>query len=110
PESAWISSRMSANRLDLPLPLGPMRPTFWPGCTFIEASCSSTLAARRRVTLPIRSMGVVDDDRSVVGEDLVVVDGGGARLLRDGGRGDLVVDAPADVAHAGVSELHPPGE
>jgi hypothetical protein len=42
PESACNSRRTSAKRLDLPLPLGPMSPTFWPGWTFIVARSSST--------------------------------------------------------------------
>src|SRR4051812_22492087 len=55
PASACSSPRMSAKRLDLPAPLGPTRPAFWPGWTFIDASCSRTRAARRRVRSVMRS-------------------------------------------------------
>jgi hypothetical protein len=41
----------SANRLDLPAPLRPTRPTFSPGLMVALTRLSSTLALRRKVTL-----------------------------------------------------------
>src|SRR4051812_3086826 len=130
PASAWSSPRTSANRLDLPAPFGPTRPTFCPGWTFIDASSRRTRAARRRVMLEMRSTDwtptyagaghgdcldpdfivVIDGYRRVIGKPRVVEDLRLSRLLRDPRRGDLVVDPPAEVLLARLAEGEPPSE
>src|SRR5512134_2661067 len=52
---------------------------------------------------------VIDDQRRVVGEALVDVDRRRACPRRDAGRGDLVVDAPADVLLPRLATVRPPG-
>src|SRR5690606_26605716 len=48
PWSGWSWSRSMANRLDLPLPLAPVRPTFQPGWICSVAASMRTLAPRAR--------------------------------------------------------------
>src|SRR5215470_16818741 len=54
-------------------------------------------------------MVVVDRQRRVVGEALVLVDPRALRLRGNAGRGDLVVDAPADVLLPRLAAVRPPG-
>src|SRR5207237_3334658 len=115
PASECSSPRTSANRLDLPLPFAPTSPTFWPGCTYIDACSRSTRAPRRSVMSSMRSIYlgrvvVIDRERRMVREPGLHADGGLLRALRDAGRGDLVVDAPTDIALARAAELVPPRE
>ena len=52
---------------------------------------------------------VIDADRGVVGESFVFVNAGLTGAGGDAGRGDLVVDAPADVLGPGLAAIAPPG-
>src|SRR5699024_6330646 len=52
---------------------------------------------------------VVDDQRRVVGEALVLVDRDGVRPGGDAGGGDVVIDAPAHVLGPGLAAVAPPG-
>src|SRR6185295_672979 len=57
----------------------------------------------------LKLMVVVDDERRVVGETLRLVDRLAPRRGGDARRGDLVVDAPADVLLPGLAAVRPPG-
>ncbi|MOA20172.1 hypothetical protein D3C78_1405990 [compost metagenome] len=50
PPSSVSSPVNKANRVDLPAPLRPTRPTFSPGLMVVVTWLSSTLADRRKVT------------------------------------------------------------
>src|SRR4030065_290439 len=52
---------------------------------------------------------VVDRQRCMIGELLVLVDALLLRRLRDAGRGDLIIDAPAYVLGIGLTAVRPPG-
>src|SRR5512147_2944689 len=52
---------------------------------------------------------VVDDQRRVIREAPVLVDRHRVRMGGDARRGDLVVDAPADVLRPGLAPVRPPG-
>src|SRR5258706_12837461 len=69
------------------------------------------LRQSRSAVLPSALEGVVIVDRQgrVVGEALLLVDRFLARRGGDAGRGDLVVDAPADVLRPGLAAVRPPG-
>src|SRR4051812_4594812 len=59
---------------------------------------------------PLRERAViVDRQRRMVGKAPALVDRLLARLRRDAGRGDLVVDAPADVLRPRLAAIGPPG-
>ena len=53
PASACNSPRRSANRLDFPQPLGPIKPTLWPAWTVALAPSSRRLTPRASVRLEI---------------------------------------------------------
>src|SRR6056297_1113985 len=57
PASAWRVSSNSWNRLDLPLPLAPVTPTFQPAARVKEASSNNRRGPRRRLTLRKLSIG-----------------------------------------------------
>src|SRR5512135_1641634 len=52
---------------------------------------------------------IVDDEGGVVGKAAPLVDRLAHGGLRHAGRGDLVVDAPADVLRPGLAAVRPPG-
>src|SRR5712671_70410 len=52
---------------------------------------------------------IIDRQGRVVGEALLLVDRFLVRRGGDAGRGDLVVDAPADVLRPGLAAVRPPG-
>src|SRR5689334_20459853 len=51
---------------------------------------------------------IVDRERRVVGEAPALVDRLSQRARRDAGRGDLVIEAPADVLGPGAATVRPP--
>src|SRR5262245_3273305 len=64
----------------------------------------------RLLTAPLAQLVlIVDGERSVVGEALRLVDRLLLRGARHAGRGDLVVDAPADVLLPRLAAVRPPG-
>src|SRR4051812_44445074 len=71
----------------------------------------SLLRQSRGAVLPFALEGIVIIDRQgrVVREALLLVDRFLARRDGDAGRGDLVVDAPADVLRPGLAAVRPPG-
>ena len=56
-----------------------------------------------------RSVGVIDNQRRVIGEALRLVDSGHLRPRGDAGRGDLAIDAPADILGPCLAAIRPPG-
>src|SRR3990170_1639094 len=67
--------------------------------------CGSLLRQPRRLELAV----IVDRERRVIREAAPLVDRGLERFRGDAGRGDLVVDAPADVLRPGLAAVRPPG-
>src|SRR4051812_45963818 len=57
----------------------------------------------------LKDVLILDRQRRVVGEALLLVDRFLACLRRDARRRDLVVDAPADVLRPGLPAVRPPG-
>ena len=56
-----------------------------------------------------RSVGVIDNQRRVIGKALRFVDSGRLRPRGDAGRGDLVIDTPADILGPSLAAIRPPG-
>src|SRR4051812_32295653 len=65
-------------------------------------------AGSRYARSPSERVVIVDQQRRMVGEALRLVDRLAVRGARNLGRGDLVVDAPADVLGPGLSAVGPP--
>src|SRR5437764_3426227 len=122
PASGYSCPSNSAKSDDLPLPLAPPMPTFWPTWSASAAPSSRRLAPRASVRSTRRIMRangnqrrrrkrpgegrerrsrelviVVDDERRVIGEAPVLVDRDRTGLRGDARRRHLVIDAPADV-------------
>src|SRR3989338_2523136 len=55
-----------------------------------------------------RSAGVIDNQRRVIGKALRLVDSRRPRPRGDAGRGDLVIEAPADILGPCLAALRPP--
>src|SRR3990172_6623309 len=76
-----------------------------------SASGMPMAAAGRKVMWypSVQRVIVIDRQRRVVGEALVLVDFHFARTRRDAGSRDLVIDAPADVLGPRLAAVRPPG-
>src|SRR6266540_1056827 len=67
------------------------------------------LALPRPERGPLKARVVVDRERSVIREALVLVDRDLLRPRRDARSGDLIVDAPTHVFRPGLAAVRPPG-
>src|SRR3989338_3583060 len=56
-----------------------------------------------------RSVGVIDNQRRVIGEALRLVNSRRLSPRGDAGRGDLVIEAPADILGPCLAAIRPPG-
>src|SRR5258708_2739354 len=73
---------------------------------------SGTLLRQSRSAVLLLALGgavIIDRQGRVVGEALLLVDRFLQRRGGDARRGDLVVDAPADVLRPGLAAVRPPG-